>query len=116
MEQQPNGVVSEGGATFFIIRFSPTSEGPATAQVSIQNNDSDENPFNFTLTGTGQGNFMLSADGPELDITVPDGNEKLVAGQTQTIAWTGGGTTQFVRLEYSSDNGSTYTTIAEREP
>jgi len=116
VEQQPSGVITGGGYSFFIIRYSPTYEGQATAQISIQNNDSDENPYNYTLTGTGQGGSMLSAGDPELDITAPDGSETLVAGQTQAISWTGGGTTQFVRLEYSSDNGSTYATIAERAP
>lgn len=116
VDQQPDGVIHGGGYSFVIIRFSPLVGRPATAQVTIQNNDSDENPYNFTLMGTGQGGSGLKADDPEFDITAPDGNEKLVVGTTQTISWTGGAATQSVLIEYSSDNGSTYKTIAERAP
>jgi len=116
VEEQPDGTVGGGGYTFFIIRFSPVAEGPATAQVSIQNNDADENPYNFTLMGTGQGWFGLKADDPEIKVMAPAGNEKIIAGQPLAIAWTGGAATQSVRIEYSNDNGSTYKTIAERAP
>ena len=41
------------GATTFQVRFSPTASGLRTATLSITNNDSDENSFDLTLTGTG---------------------------------------------------------------
>nr|NIO48447.1 choice-of-anchor D domain-containing protein [Candidatus Aminicenantes bacterium] len=53
VQQQPTSPVSPGNSTTFIIRFSPTSEGSKTASISIANNDSDENPYNITLNGTG---------------------------------------------------------------
>jgi len=50
---QPMSPVLPGGSTSFTIRFHPTSLGTKTAQVSIANNDADENPSVFILTGTG---------------------------------------------------------------
>ncbi len=45
--------VSPGGSMKFKIRFLPTDIGPKTAVLSIANNDLNENPYNFTITGTG---------------------------------------------------------------
>jgi len=53
VEQQPVSPVSSGGDTNFTIRFSPTSEGLKTATISIPNNDTDENPYEIILSGTG---------------------------------------------------------------
>src|SRR5690606_1557971 len=39
--------------TTFQITFSPTTTGEKTAIVSIANDDSDENPYTFTITGEG---------------------------------------------------------------
>src|SRR5439155_109245 len=68
---QPGSPISAGGGTTsFIIRFDPTALGLRTATVSIANNDSDENPYNFSIQGTGgepemdvQGNNTSIADG-----------------------------------------------------
>ena len=35
------------------MRFAPTSAGIKSAKIVIPNNDSDENPFNFSIQGTG---------------------------------------------------------------
>jgi hypothetical protein len=40
------------GSTTFAVRFDATSQGTFTGAVSIANNDFDENPFNFRLTGS----------------------------------------------------------------
>ncbi|GEM_PF-1710925 len=44
------------GSTFttFSIRFAPSAVGPRQAVLHIASNDSDENPFNIALTGTGR--------------------------------------------------------------
>jgi len=48
----PSNVVAPAGSTTFTIRFSPTSEGAKSADIAIGNSDSDENPYDITLTGT----------------------------------------------------------------
>ncbi|NTV79799.1 MAG: choice-of-anchor D domain-containing protein [Candidatus Aminicenantes bacterium] len=116
VRRQPDSPIPGGGFTYFVIRFSPVNEGRATAEVSIENNDLDENPYTFTISGTGLGGRAGLPDENDIDITEPDGDELIVAGETQTIAWRGGKAAQFVRIEYSIDNGSTYSIIAERAP
>ena len=53
IQQQPTSPVSASGNTTFIVRFTPTSAGSKTASLSISNNDTDENPYNLTLTAGG---------------------------------------------------------------
>ena len=45
--------VPASGTTSFIVSFDPDSEGIYTGTVSIDNDDSNENPYNFSIRGTG---------------------------------------------------------------
>ncbi|RYH72941.1 choice-of-anchor D domain-containing protein [Flavobacteriaceae bacterium 144Ye] len=49
----PSPTIAAGNNTSFAIEFSPSALGLRTATVSIANNDSDENPYNFNIQGTG---------------------------------------------------------------
>lgn len=51
----PAGTVAAGGTTTFTIRFDPSAVGTRTATVSFSNNDDDENPYNFNISGEGDG-------------------------------------------------------------
>jgi len=116
VEQQPASQVPAGGTTQFIIQFIPMREGSHTALLSIPNDDSDENPYEINLYGTGLiGINSITKSDDQIDLVFPDGNEKLQAGSLQTITWSGG-RSRFVKIEYSADNGSTYWTIAEKTP
>lgn len=53
MVQPSSPVSSGGGTTTFIIEFDPSAAGLRTAMVSIDNDDSDENPYNYSIQGTG---------------------------------------------------------------
>jgi len=46
-------VAANGGTTTFEITFDPSAEGLRSADVSIANDDSDENPYDFAIQGTG---------------------------------------------------------------
>ena len=50
---QPSSPIGSFGNTTFTITFTPTSAGVKTATVTIANDDADENPYTFTLTGVG---------------------------------------------------------------
>lgn len=50
---QPSSPVAGSGSTTFTIKFAPTAKGNYSATVSIANDDSDENPFTFALSGIG---------------------------------------------------------------
>jgi hypothetical protein len=45
--------VTSASTTTFTVTFSPTSQGPKTAKISIANDDSNENPYEINLTGSG---------------------------------------------------------------
>nr|WP_321237364.1 choice-of-anchor D domain-containing protein [uncultured Psychroserpens sp.] len=68
----PAASVAVSGNTTFDITFNPSADGLRTASFSIINGDSDENPYNFDIQGTGytpapeinlQGNAVTIADG-----------------------------------------------------
>ena len=50
---QPTSPVSGGGTTTFTIAFDPSAVGLRTATVSIANDDANENPYDFSIQGTG---------------------------------------------------------------
>ena len=56
-------VASGGGTTSFVITFDPGDIGVRSATVSIANDDPDENPYNFTIQGTGVGDSNAGLDG-----------------------------------------------------
>lgn len=68
---QPASTVDPGGETTFQISFAPGAEGTRTAVVNIPNDDADENPYDFAVSGTG-GTLPL----PEINL----------AGNGQSIA------------------------------
>jgi hypothetical protein len=49
----PSNMIGPSAFSLLEITFSPLASGVRTAIVSITNNDSDENPFTFTIQGTG---------------------------------------------------------------
>ncbi|WP_299130635.1 choice-of-anchor D domain-containing protein [uncultured Winogradskyella sp.] len=49
----PTTPIAASGSTTFEITFSPIANGLRTATVSIANDDTDENPYNFNIQGTG---------------------------------------------------------------
>jgi len=50
---QPGSPVAASGSTAFIIKFSPAASGARSASVSIANDDANENPYTFSIQGTG---------------------------------------------------------------
>lgn len=51
--QVPSSPVAPAGSTTFQVTFTPGGLGLRTATLSIDNTDSNENPYNFTIQGTG---------------------------------------------------------------
>jgi len=51
--QPTSPVAATTGATTFTVQFDPSATGIRTAAISISNNDNDENPYNFSIQGTG---------------------------------------------------------------
>jgi len=59
----PTTPIAASGSTTFTITFDPSAIGLRTATVSIANDDSNENPYNFNIQGTG------TSTSPEINIT-----------------------------------------------
>ncbi|KUJ59173.1 hypothetical protein AR687_24510, partial [Flavobacteriaceae bacterium CRH] len=58
---QPNSpVAATTGTTTFTVSFDPSASGIRTANISIVNNDADENTYNFTIQGTGYTPFITT--------------------------------------------------------
>ena len=62
--------IAPGGSNTFTVTFDPTTAGLKSATVNIANNDCDENPYNYSIQGTGvdpeidvRGNMISIADG-----------------------------------------------------
>jgi uncharacterized delta-60 repeat protein len=67
-----SSVVASGGTVTFSITYDPSAVGTHTATVSIANDDSDENPFSFTIMGAVAPEIALSGNGVNIahgDIT-----------------------------------------------
>jgi hypothetical protein len=51
--QPSSPVAATSGSTTFTVRFDPSANGTRTATLSIANDDANENPYDFTIQGTG---------------------------------------------------------------
>ena len=101
-------VTGSGGTTTFEITFDPSASGTRSATLNIANDDSDENPYNFSIQGNGtvpgtpemdvQGNAISIADGdatPSATDHTDFGNADVSSGtvaRTFTVENTGPGT------------------------
>ena len=91
---QPISPVSAvSGTTTFQVTFDPAGTGTRSATLSIANNDSNENPYNFAIQGTGAGSLADAVDQPSLTfstsgslpwnaqtITTRDGSDAVKSG------------------------------------
>ncbi len=107
---QPVSPVAAAGNATFNVRFHPTTVGEKTAAVSIANDDGDENPYILNLTGMG----VVPAG--TLTVTAPNGGEIWGTGSSHDVTWTTTGTIANVKIEYSTNSGTSWTTIIASTP
>ncbi|ULC60695.1 choice-of-anchor D domain-containing protein [Flaviramulus sp. BrNp1-15] len=117
----PSTPVSVGGNTTFTITFNPSALGLRTATVTIANDDSNENPYNFNIQGfgtssareiniIGNGNSIVNGDTtPSTTDDTDFGNILIASGNsTHTFTIENLGTSQSLNLT----GGSPYVTIS----
>ncbi len=63
----PTSPIAAAGTSSFVVNVAPQAAGAFSFTVSIANNDPDENPYTFTVTGTGVANTPPS-------VTIPTGS------------------------------------------
>lgn len=102
--------VATSGTTTFTVRFSPTSYGAKTATVTFDNQDADENPYSFTITGNG-------ANPMQLVFTTTDAGQSIelpfIGTVNCTVNWGDGSAAENVTLSgfasHTYTNAGTYT-------
>lgn len=67
----PNLSVGNGNSTTFVVSFDPNTPGVKTATITIVNNDPNENPYTFTISGTG----IIDIDGDTIDASIDIDND-----------------------------------------
>ncbi|MBK8965968.1 MAG: SBBP repeat-containing protein [Lewinellaceae bacterium] len=78
--------ITGGNATTFTVTFDPSAAGLRSATVNIANDDSDENPYDFAIQGTGVAN-------PSCNIT--SGPTSVCPASAGHVYTAGGGTYQW---------------------
>ncbi len=69
-----------------------------------------------TASDIGDAEFTIFETPKSVTLTAPNGTETWVLGSNQTITWTHVGTITDVKIEYSTDNGSTWNEIEPSVP
>ena len=75
--QPASDPVSAAGSTTFQVTLDPTTVGTQNADISIANDDSDENPYNFRVTAT--------VNAPDSDATLTAGPGAEATGLATTV-------------------------------
>jgi hypothetical protein len=111
---QPAGSLAVYGTTTFTVRLDTATAGTKTGDVSFTTNDSDENPFNFRITGTvGTGSAvtgftLINADTDQAIRTIVDGDTINLASLPTTNlnirADTNAGPIESVRFGFDGNN------------
>ncbi|MFM8832856.1 MAG: choice-of-anchor D domain-containing protein, partial [Cytophagales bacterium] len=89
VNQPASTAVASGATTTFSVTFSPSTTSSKTAQLSIANNDSDENPYIINLTGTG------SCSNPTKPIITQVNNSDFTSSTLTSSSAPAGGTYQW---------------------
>ncbi|MFV8378401.1 choice-of-anchor D domain-containing protein [Flavobacterium sp. LB3R33] len=75
----PSASIAAGGSSTFSISFNPNTLGIKNASISIVNNDSNENPYDFSIQGTGIQTFFDSdGDGVYDNFDIDDDNDGIL--------------------------------------
>jgi len=93
---QPGASVNAGGSTSFTISLTPSASGAFSAALSFTNNDPNENPYDFTVSGNGQTNA------PDIAVQRPVGT--IISG-TENLGTVAFGTP--INLTYTISNTGT---------
>lgn len=121
----PSASVPAGGSTTLEVTFTPSANGARNAAISIANNDTDESPFNFNITGNGitvgpemdvQGNAVSIVDGdatPSLADWTDFGSTSVGVGVNRPYTIYNTGTTPLIlgAISFGGANAGDFTVI-----
>lgn len=67
---------------------------------------------NTCMTDISNGLFTITAAASSITVTSPNGGETWFVGQSKNITWNASNTTNYYNIDYSTDNGTTWTSLA----
>ena len=120
----PSTSIAGGSSTTFTVTFNPISTGLKNATLSIVNNDSNENPYDFSIKGTGisneiniLGNAVAIIDGdttPSVTDWTDFGSADIISGavlKIYTIQNTGTMTLTLGAINFTGVNASDFKVV-----
>jgi len=87
--------------------YSWTVPATSSSQCLIKVSESDGSPTDSSDTTFS----IVSTTNPKITVTSPNGGESWLMGSTHSITWTSSGTVGNVKIQYTTDNGSSWKTI-----
>ncbi|SLM28453.1 exported hypothetical protein [Desulfamplus magnetovallimortis] len=113
----PASVVATGDSTIFVITFDPlvdpSASGLRNANVTIQNDDEDENPYDFAIQGGANTIHIVTHTGDSGDGSLRQAVEDAIDGDTIDLSGiAGGGTITLTMGEIVIDNDLTITGLS----
>ncbi len=96
----PTTPIAAGGSTTFQVTFDPSATGTRSATLSIANDDSDENPYNFSIQGTGTVSVetdFVTANGESATVSSMENDANITTTSDGVQVW------QFTIREGGSD-------------
>ena len=78
----PASSVAASGSTTFVVTFDPSASGVRNATISIVNNDGNENPYDFAISGTGTASTEVM---DFVKVQFPNSTQNITEGQSITF-------------------------------
>ncbi|RZJ67738.1 MAG: choice-of-anchor D domain-containing protein [Flavobacterium sp.] len=103
----PATTVAPGASTSFVVTFNPSATGIRTTVIYVANNDSNENPYNFTIRGTGNNpDIAVSGNGNNIAMAAAT---PVVTNNTEfgTVSVTGGTVTRMFTISNTLASATT---------
>lgn len=116
----PSLSIAAGDNSSFTVQFTPTASGTRSAIISIVNDDAGENPYNFTIQGTGTAQEM-NVQGNSVDIADNDNSpstadwtdfSNVTTTRTFTIQNTGSITLTIGAITFTGTNPGDFSVIS----
>lgn len=106
----PTATVAAGGSTSFRVGFNPTVLGIKNAAISIDSNDTDENPYKFAIAGLGVQTYAdTDYDGITDNFDIDDDNDGIldITEQTNCLVSPFASSVQYTFLNETFGTGTT---------
>ncbi|MFN0158128.1 MAG: FlgD immunoglobulin-like domain containing protein [Bacteroidota bacterium] len=109
-ENPTSGTVNPGDSAIVALTFDTNGliEAVYTAKLEIVSNDFANNPKHIPVRLT----VADTGSAASITVTSPNGGETWVVGSSHNITWNNTGIVDSVKIEFSSNNGTTWSVIA----